>query len=345
MARVNGLASMSLACAAWRAKEAGMPVIGIDLAGAEAAAGGVGGARHHVAAFEWARQHYLSRTVHAGEALGAESIREAVMSLQAQRIGHGFALFAKDEVGSSALRHNTYGDVDARAVPRYDVGVVSARAAAPAATSTTTPTKGAADASLSSPSSPPSLSALSAAVDSERCDSPLSTALRRARASVSADEAAGAGGAASVVRAPPALDEVQRKAKYVDDLAEEIGKSALCIEVCLSSNVGTMPILEGGAALHKHALGDMLAKRLRVSLCTDNTLVSNTSVTREYELAIATWSLDRAQVKSIAVDGIRSSFFPGTFAAKREYIKKWVAMYGRAEMAAFGNVEQGFTYI
>lgn len=296
MARVNGLASMAIACAAWRAKEAGLGVVGIDLAGAEAAAGGVGEAHHHAEAFEWARQHYLARTVHAGEALGPESMREAVMALHAQRIGHGFALFSQQLVSHAAVVPNRFGDVDARAVPRYD---------------------------------PLSLPAATAA---ERALTPLSsTALELGR---------GGGAAAAGVL----LDESERRSKYVLDLSEEMGRSNVCIEVCLSSNVGTMPILQGGAALHKHALGQMLESRLRVSLATDNMLVSNTTVLNEYRLAIETFGLSRAQVKTIAIDGIRSAFFPGTCAAKRAYTRQWVAMYERAEVAAFGDTETHFTF-
>lgn len=60
-------------------------VCGLDLAGDEARYAGA----PHRAAFELARSAGLRRTVHAGEAAGAESIREAIEVLGAERIGHG----------------------------------------------------------------------------------------------------------------------------------------------------------------------------------------------------------------------------------------------------------------
>ena len=60
-------------------------VCALDLAGDEARFPGM----PHRAAFELARAAGLRRTVHAGEAAGAESILEALQVLAAERIGHG----------------------------------------------------------------------------------------------------------------------------------------------------------------------------------------------------------------------------------------------------------------
>jgi adenosine deaminase len=63
-------------------------VVGFDLAGGEKG----NPAARHVGAFNYARQHNLAVTVHAGEGDGAESVREAVHILGANRIGHGTRL-------------------------------------------------------------------------------------------------------------------------------------------------------------------------------------------------------------------------------------------------------------
>jgi adenosine deaminase len=63
-------------------------VVGFDLAGGEA--GRPPGA--HAAAFDLAREGYLGITVHAGEAAGPESVREALFRCHAQRLGHGTRL-------------------------------------------------------------------------------------------------------------------------------------------------------------------------------------------------------------------------------------------------------------
>ncbi len=63
----------------------GEGVIGIDLAGDEASFPGSRFVRH----FRRAREAGLRITVHAGEAAGPESVRQAVEELGAERIGHG----------------------------------------------------------------------------------------------------------------------------------------------------------------------------------------------------------------------------------------------------------------
>lgn len=63
-------------------------VVGFDLAGGEAG----NSAARHAAAFAHARKHDLACTCHAGEGDGAASVREAVQTCCADRIGHGTRL-------------------------------------------------------------------------------------------------------------------------------------------------------------------------------------------------------------------------------------------------------------
>jgi adenosine deaminase len=60
-------------------------VVALDIAGDEAGFP----IEPHVAAYEFAREHSLLRTAHAGEALGPDSVWEALRLLQPTRIGHG----------------------------------------------------------------------------------------------------------------------------------------------------------------------------------------------------------------------------------------------------------------
>lgn len=69
-------------------------VCGVDLAGDEARYPGA----PHRAAFELAREAGIRRTVHAGEAAGAASIREAIEVLGAERIGHGVRIEESSEM-------------------------------------------------------------------------------------------------------------------------------------------------------------------------------------------------------------------------------------------------------
>ena len=79
--------SLELARLAVAYRERG--VIGFDLAGGEAG----NPASRHVGAFDYARSHDLACTCHAGEGDGASSIREAVHTCGANRVGHGTRLF------------------------------------------------------------------------------------------------------------------------------------------------------------------------------------------------------------------------------------------------------------
>lgn len=63
----------------------GRGVVGVDLAGDEHRFP----ARRHYPAFDLARKFHIPVTIHAGEARGAESVREAVERMGAVRIGHG----------------------------------------------------------------------------------------------------------------------------------------------------------------------------------------------------------------------------------------------------------------
>ena len=78
--------AMDIARAAVARKDQG--VVGLDLAGDEV---------HHPASkfkevFAYARENGLHVTIHAGEAVGPESIRQAIEDCGAQRIGHGVRL-------------------------------------------------------------------------------------------------------------------------------------------------------------------------------------------------------------------------------------------------------------
>ncbi|XP_020610606.1 adenosine deaminase-like isoform X2 [Orbicella faveolata] len=64
-------------------------VVGIDLAGDESL-GEIPAMKGHVIAFKEARRLNIHRTVHAGEAAPADSVKEALDILHAERIGHGY---------------------------------------------------------------------------------------------------------------------------------------------------------------------------------------------------------------------------------------------------------------
>jgi hypothetical protein len=101
------------------------------------------------------------------------------------------------------------------------------------------------------------------------------------------------------------------------------------LEVCLSSNMQTMVELSGD--LSKHRLKDMLTHGICVSLCTDNRLVSNTTVVKELMLAINHFQLTPTELKTILLEGFKRSFFPGTYLQKRNYLKRVINFYESVE--------------
>jgi adenosine deaminase len=80
--------ALSLQLAQLAAEYAGRGVVGFDLAGPERGHP----ARDHKGAFAAAAEAGLGLTVHAGEAAGPESIRQALDDCGARRIGHGTRL-------------------------------------------------------------------------------------------------------------------------------------------------------------------------------------------------------------------------------------------------------------
>jgi len=86
--------SVSVALARVSVDTKALGVVGFDLAGGEA--GRPPGI--HAEAFEIARAGGLGLTVHAGEAAGADSIREALFRCHAERIGHGTRLHEDPEL-------------------------------------------------------------------------------------------------------------------------------------------------------------------------------------------------------------------------------------------------------
>eukprot|EP00123_Amoebidium_parasiticum_P013095 comp21767_c0_seq1/m.30869 comp21767_c0_seq1/g.30869 ORF comp21767_c0_seq1/g.30869 comp21767_c0_seq1/m.30869 type:complete len:436 (-) comp21767_c0_seq1:361-1668(-) len=123
--------------------------------------------------------------------------------------------------------------------------------------------------------------------------------------------------------------------KFVKDLAGYIAQQRITIEVCLTSNTNTMPELRDKPLSH-HAFGHMLKEELSVSICTDNRTVSNTTATEEFTKAVTEFKLTAAQLRDLALNGFRASFWPiNDFKLKKAYLTKMDAYYRKIE-AQFG---------
>jgi adenosine deaminase len=85
------------------------------------------------------------------------------------------------------------------------------------------------------------------------------------------------------------------------------------IEICLTSNLQTNP---EHFSYDTHPLKTYLDNRLRTTLCTDNRLVSNTTVTKELYIAAKTFDLDINQLKILITHGFNSTLFNCYFPQK-----------------------------
>ena len=120
--------------------------------------------------------------------------------------------------------------------------------------------------------------------------------------------------------------EVTDPDAYVRRLAEYIADRRVTIEVCVTSNLQTNPSI---GTVENHRLGKMLEARLSATLCTDNRLVSHTSVSREIRLAVDAFDMDIDQLRHTIIYGFKRSFFPGTYKEKRAYVRQVIDYYSK----------------
>ena len=97
---ISRLASLELAKGVLKIRDTmDIPVVGFDLAGAEAGFP----AANHWEAFQLVHEGFLAKTVHAGEAYGPESIFQAITELHTDRIGHGYFLFDESRIADRGI--------------------------------------------------------------------------------------------------------------------------------------------------------------------------------------------------------------------------------------------------
>ena len=111
---------------------------------------------------------------------------------------------------------------------------------------------------------------------------------------------------------------------YTHHLAEYIASQRITIEVCLTSNAQTLPKMRD---LSRHPLRQMLDHELSVSICTDNRLMSNTSVTNELRLAIDKVKMTPRELRNVVIAGFKGSFYPGSYREKRQFVRQVIDRY------------------
>src|SRR6202162_5380252 len=99
---------------------------------------------------------------------------------------------------------------------------------------------------------------------------------------------------------------VDGKAVNLGDLAQYVLDKRIPLEICLLSNVHT------GATptLAEHPFKILYEEKFRVTLNTDNRLMSSTTMTNEFEAAADTFGLSLADFEKITITQMKSAFLP-----------------------------------
>lgn len=126
---------------------------------------------------------------------------------------------------------------------------------------------------------------------------------------------------------------IQDPKAYVHNLAEYIASQRICVEVCLTSNLQTLPHMK---SIAQHPLRKMLDHSLSVTICTDNRLMSNTTVTREIMLAVENLKMTPRELRNVVLAGFKGSFFHGDYTAKRAYVRQVIDRYEALEQQYLG---------
>jgi adenosine deaminase len=215
---VIGEAALQMAKAVIKLRdEKDIPIVSIDLAGQED--GYPPGKFKDI--YDYVHKNFMHKTVHAGEAYGAESIFQAITECYADRIGHGYYLFDENKISDPAITN---------------------------------------------------------------------------------------------------------KKKYISDLISFVADKRTTIEVCLTSNLQTNPEI---TSIIEHNFKHMLANRMSVTICTDNRLVSDTTVTKEFQLAVDNFDIPVKHLKDIVAYGFKKSFYHGQYIEKRHWAKNMMLHFDK----------------
>jgi len=113
--------------------------------------------------------------------------------------------------------------------------------------------------------------------------------------------------------------QVKDPQRYVDQLVENVARRRTCLEVNLTSNLQTLPEM---TSIAEHPLRLMIENNLSATICTDNRLVSHTTVTRELTLAADHFDLTDSQIKNLVIAGFKGAFFQNGYNEKRKFVRQ-----------------------
>jgi adenosine deaminase len=114
------------------------------------------------------------------------------------------------------------------------------------------------------------------------------------------------------------------KKAYVEALADYIASQRITLEVCVTSNLQTTPSI---TSIADHPVRRMIGHDLSVSVCTDNRLVSRTTVSQELERITSAFPVSRSQFRNLITAGFKGAFFAGGYSRKRNYVRQMLECY------------------
>lgn len=99
---------------------------------------------------------------------------------------------------------------------------------------------------------------------------------------------------------------IDGKVVKLGTLAQYILDKRIPLEICLSSNVHTGAV----PSIREHPFGVYFKEQFRVTLNTDNRLMSNTSMTQEFLAAAENFNLGLHELEKITINSMKSAFIP-----------------------------------
>ncbi len=99
------------------------------------------------------------------------------------------------------------------------------------------------------------------------------------------------------------------------DLMNYVNDHRIALEICLTSNIQVRSV----DSIEVHPFKKYFDEDIRVTLNTDNRLISNTTLTDEYLLAVETFNLTKQDLRTIIINGFKAAFIPHN--ERRELIK------------------------
>ncbi|HUI30084.1 MAG TPA: adenosine deaminase [Candidatus Acidoferrales bacterium] len=101
-------------------------------------------------------------------------------------------------------------------------------------------------------------------------------------------------------------------------LAQYVLDKRIPLEICLSSNVHTGAVKN----LQEHPFGIYYEKKFRVTLNTDNRLMSATTLSKEFQIAEEVFHLSFAEMEKLTINAMKSAFQP--YDERIRYIYDWI---------------------